>query len=132
MKEETVVSEKTEQIVKLVEELTVLELADLVKIFEDKFGVTAAPAMVAASPAGVAPVAAEVEEKTEFTPVLTGFGANKIQVIKEIRAITGLGLKEAKDLVDQCPNPIKESVTKDEAMDIKKKVEAAGGTVEIK
>ncbi len=132
MKEETVVSEKTEQIVKLVEELTVLELAELVKTFEDKFGVTAAPAMVAASPAGVAPVAAEVEEKTEFTPVLTSFGANKIQVIKEIRAITGLGLKEAKDLVDQCPNPIKESVTKDEAVEIKKKVEAAGGTVEIK
>ncbi|MBN1232286.1 MAG: 50S ribosomal protein L7/L12 [Candidatus Coatesbacteria bacterium] len=124
-------SERTEQIIKLVEEMTVLELADLVKTLEEKFGVTAAPAMVAAAP-GASPTASAAEEKTEFTPVLTGFGANKIQVIKEIRAITGLGLKEAKDLVDNCPNPIKESVTKDEANEIKTKIEAAGGTVEIK
>lgn len=124
-------SERTEQIIKLVEEMTVLELADLVKTLEEKFGVTAAPAMVAAAP-GASPTASAAEEKTEFTPVLTGFGANKIQVIKEIRVITGLGLKEAKDLVDNCPNPIKESVTKDEANEIKTKIEAAGGTVEIK
>ena len=94
---------------------------------------TPAPAAVAAAvPGGAAPSAAAAEEKTEFTVMLTGFGEQKIQVIKEIRAITGLGLKEAKDLVDGVPKPVKEGIAKAEAEDIKKKIEAAGGTVEIK
>jgi large subunit ribosomal protein L7/L12 len=111
---------------------TVLDLNKLVKGIEEKYGVSAqAPVAMAAAPAaaGAAPVA---EEKTEFTVVLTGAGEKKIQVIKEVRAITGLGLKEAKDLVDGAPKPVKEGITKAEADEIKKKLEDAGASVELK
>ena len=121
-------------IAKLVEELsalTVLEAADLAKALEEAWGVSAAAAVaVAAAPAGEA--AAAVEEKTEFDVILTGDGGKKIQVIKEVRAITALGLTEAKTLVESAPKAIKEGVSKTEAEDIKKKIEEAGGTVEIK
>ncbi|MDX9820603.1 MAG: 50S ribosomal protein L7/L12 [Syntrophales bacterium] len=122
-----------EDVIKFIESMTVLELSQLVKELEDKFGVTAAApvAMAAASAAGPAQQAA-AEEKTEFDTILTGFGENKIQVIKVIRQITNLGLKEAKDLVDGVPKPIKEGVSKDEAAEIKKKITEAGGTVDIK
>jgi large subunit ribosomal protein L7/L12 len=121
-----------EDVVKFIEGMTVLELSELVKELEQRFGVTAAaPVAVAAAAAGSAQ-AALVEEKTEFNAILTGFGDQKIQVIKVVRAITGLGLKEAKDMVDGVPKPIKEGVSKDEAADIKKKIEEVGGTVEIK
>ena len=120
-----------EDVVKFIESMTVLELSALVKELEEKFGVSAAAPMVAAvAVAGGAPVAAE--EQTEFNAVLTSFGAEKIQVIKVVRAITSLGLKEAKDLVEGVPQAIKESISKDEAADIKKKIEEVGGTVEIK
>ncbi len=122
-----------EDVVKFIEGMTVLELSELVKELEEKFGVSAAaPVAVAAVGGGAAQQAAPAEEKTEFDAILTGFGDQKIQVIKVVRALTGLGLKEAKDLVDGVPKPIKEGVSKDEAADIKKKVEEAGGTVEIK
>ena len=123
-----------EDVVKFIEGMTVLELSELVKELEEKFGVSAAApvAVAAAAPGGAAAAAAAAEEKTEFTVILTGFGEQKIQVIKEIRAITGLGLNEAKDLVDGVPKPVKEGIPKAEAEDIKKKVEAAGGSVEIK
>ena len=111
--------------------LTVLEAADLAKMLEEKWGVSAA-APVAMMAAGGAAPAAVVEEKTEFNVVLTAAGANKINVIKEVRAITGLGLKEAKDLVEGAPKPFKEGVNKDEADKIKKQLEAAGATVELK
>ncbi len=122
-----------EDVVKFIEGMTVLELSELVKELEQRFGVTAAApvAVAAAVPAG-GEAAAQVEEKTEFDAILTGFGDQKIQVIKVVRAITGLGLKEAKDLVDGVPKPIKEGVSKDEAADIKKKIEEVGGTVEVK
>jgi len=120
-----------EDVVKFIENMTVLELSALVKELEEKFGVSAAaPMMMAAAPGAAA--AAPVEEQTEFNAILTGFGAEKIQVIKVVRAITGLGLKEAKDLVEGVPKPIKEAVSKDEAASIKKKIEEVGGTVEIK
>ncbi|MEI6608368.1 MAG: 50S ribosomal protein L7/L12 [Deltaproteobacteria bacterium] len=120
-----------EDVVKFIESMTVLELSALVKELEEKFGVSAAaPMMAAVAVAGGAPVAAE--EQTEFNAVLTSFGAEKIQVIKVVRAITSLGLKEAKDLVEGVPQAIKESISKDEAADIKKKIEEVGGTVEIK
>jgi large subunit ribosomal protein L7/L12 len=120
-----------EDVVKFIENMTVLELSALVKELEERFGVSAAaPVMMAAAPGAAA--AAPVEEQTEFNAILTGFGAEKIQVIKVVRAITGLGLKEAKDLVEGVPKPIKEAVSKDEAADIKKKIEEVGGTVEIK
>ena len=120
-----------EDVVKFIEGMTVLELSALVKELEEKFGVSAAaPMMAAVAVAGGATAAAE--EKTEFSAVLTGFGAEKIQVIKVVRAITSLGLKEAKDLVEGVPQPIKEGVSKDEAAEIKKKIEEVGGTVEIK
>jgi large subunit ribosomal protein L7/L12 len=122
---------KVEEIMKMVEELTVLELSELVKACEDKFGVTAAAPAVAVAGAPAA-AAEEEEEKTSFEAVLTGVGSNKIAVIKEIRAITELGLKEAKDLVDSAPKTIKENVTKEEAEEIKKKLEAAGAAVELK
>jgi len=120
-----------EDVVSFIEGMTVLELSELVKELEEKFGVSAA-APVAAAPlaAGAAPAAEE--EKTEFDVVLTGFGAQKIQVIKVVRTITSLGLKEAKDLVEGAPKPIKEGVSKDEAEDIKKKIEEVGGTAEVK
>jgi large subunit ribosomal protein L7/L12 len=113
--------------------MTVLELSELVKELEEKFGVSAAApvAMAAAAPAG-SDAAAAAEEKTEFDVILTGFGEQKIQVIKVVRAITGLGLKEAKDLVEGIPKPIKETISKDEAADIKKKIEEVGGTVDVK
>ena len=120
-----------EDFIKMVEGLTVLELHDYVKALEDRFGVTAAaPAVAVAAAAGAAAPAAE--EKTEFDVVLTGFGSNKIQVIKVVREITGLGLKEAKDLVEGVPKPLKEGVAKKDAEELKKKVEEAGGTAEIK
>jgi large subunit ribosomal protein L7/L12 len=122
-----------DDVVKFIEEMTVLELSALVKELEEKFGVSAAaPMMAAIAVPGGAPAAAAAEEKTEFNAILTGFGAEKIQVIKVVRAITGLGLKEAKDLVEGIPKPIKEGISKDEAADIKKKIEEVGGTVEIK
>ncbi|HEY5794615.1 MAG TPA: 50S ribosomal protein L7/L12 [Bosea sp. (in: a-proteobacteria)] len=120
---------------KLVDELsslTVLEAADLAKLLEEKWGVSAAAAVaVAAGPAGAAPAAA-AEEQTEFTVVLAAAGDKKIEVIKEVRAITGLGLKEAKDLVEAAPKPVKESVGKDEAEKLKKQLEAVGAKVELK
>ncbi len=121
-----------DDVVKFIEGMTVLELSALVKELEEKFGVSAAAPMMAAVAAPGAAAAAPAEEKTEFDAVLTGFGAEKIQVIKVVRAITNLGLKEAKDLVEGVPKPIKEGVSKDEAADIKKKIEEVGGTVEIK
>ncbi|HBI47180.1 MAG TPA: 50S ribosomal protein L7/L12 [Smithella sp.] len=120
-----------DDVVKFIEGMTVLELSALVKELEEKFGVSAAAPMMAAVAAPGA-AAAPAEEKTEFDVILTGFGAEKIQVIKVVRAITSLGLKEAKDLVEGVPKPIKEAVSKDEAADIKKKIEEVGGTVEIK
>ncbi len=121
-----------EDVVKFIEGMTVLELSELVKELEQKFGVSAAAPVAMVAAAGGAAQAAQAEEKTEFDAILTGFGDQKIQVIKVVRAITGLGLKEAKDLVDGVPKPIKEAVSKDEAADIKKKIEEVGGTVEIK
>ena len=112
--------------------LTVLEAADLAKALEEAWGVSAAAAVAVAAPAGGGEAAAAVEEKTEFDVILTGDGGKKIQVIKEVRAITNLGLTEAKALVEAAPKAIKEGVNKAEAEDIKAKVEAAGGTVEIK
>lgn len=128
-------STKLEEMVKSIEGLTVLELAELVKKLEEHFGVKAQAAVMAAPVAGGAAAGAPAEaaeEKTAFTVVLTNAGANKIQVIKEIRGITNLGLKEAKDLVEGAPKPVKENVTKEEAADIKKKLETAGATVELK
>jgi large subunit ribosomal protein L7/L12 len=114
-------------------ELTVLEAADLAKALEEKWGVSAAAAVAAAPAAGGgAAAAAPAEEKTEFDVILTGDGGKKINVIKEVRAITGLGLGEAKALVEGAPKPIKEGVNKDEAEKIKKQIEDAGGTVELK
>src|SRR6476620_2008418 len=114
--------------------LTLLEASQLVKGIEEAFGVSAAAAAVAAAPAagGGAAAAAPVEEKTEFTVILTGAGANKINVIKAVREVTSLGLKEAKDLVDGAPKPVKEGVTKEEAATIAKKFTDAGATVEVK
>jgi len=111
---------------------TVLQLAELVKTLEGKWGVSAAAAVAAGPAAGAAAPAAAAEEKTEFTVVLLEAGANKIGAIKEVRAITGLGLKEAKDLVEGAPKPVKEGVNKAEAEEIKKKLEAAGAKVELK
>jgi large subunit ribosomal protein L7/L12 len=113
--------------------LTLLEAASLVKLLEERLGVSAAAASVAAAPAaGAAAAAAPVEEKTEFTVVLNAAGANKINVIKAVREVTSLGLKEAKDLVDGAPKPIKEGITKDEAEAIRKKFTDVGATVEVK
>ena len=120
-----------EQIIDAVAGLTVLELSELIKKFEDKFGVSAA-APVAVMAGGAAPSAAAAEEKTEFNVVLTDGGANKINVIKEVRAITGLGLKEAKDLVEGAPKSVKEGVSKADAETMKKQLEAAGAKVDIK
>lgn len=122
-----------EDVIKYIEGMTVLELAELVKELENKFGVSAAaPVAVAAAGGGAAAGAAAAEEKTEFTVVLASSGEDKIKVIKEVRAVTGLGLKEAKDLVEGAPKTLKEGVSKQEADDIKKKVESAGAKVEIK
>lgn len=120
-----------EEILQAIENMTVLELAELVKAMEEKFGVSAAaPVAVAAAP--VAGGAAPAEEKTEFDVILTSAGDKKIQVIKVVRELTGLGLKEAKDLVDNAPKPVKEGVSKEQAEEIKAKLEEAGGTVELK
>ncbi len=120
-----------EQILEAVEKMTLLEVADLVKAFEEKFGVSAA-APVAVAAGGANAGGAAVEEKTEFDVVLTEAGGNKIAVIKEVRAITGLGLKEAKDLVEGAPKPVKEAVAKEEAEKIKGQLEKAGAKVELK
>ncbi len=120
-----------DQVIDWLSAQTVLELASIVKDLEAKWGVSAAAA-VAAAPAGGGAAAAAVEEKTEFNVVLVEAGANKIGVIKEVRAITGLGLKEAKDLVEAAPKPVKEGASKADAEDIKKKLEAAGAKVELK
>jgi large subunit ribosomal protein L7/L12 len=113
--------------------MTVLDLADFVKAFEEKFGVTAAaPAAAAAAPAAGGPAAPAVEEQTEFTVMLTGAGEKKIQVIKVVRELTGLGLKEAKDLVDGAPKAVKEGVSKEEAAQIRAKLEEQGAAVEVK
>jgi large subunit ribosomal protein L7/L12 len=118
-----------DQVVEFIEKMTVLDLADFVKELEDKFGVSAAAPMAVA--AGAAPAAAE-EEQTEFDVILTAIGDKKIQVIKEVRALTGLGLKEAKAVVDEAPKAVKEKVTKEEAEEVKAKLEEAGATAEIK
>jgi large subunit ribosomal protein L7/L12 len=134
-KKEVKLEGKLADIVKSIEGLTVLELNDLVKGLEDKFGVQAAMPMMAAGAfaQGAGPAAAApAEEKSTFTVVLANAGTNKIQVIKEVRTFTSLGLKEAKDLVDSAPKPVKEGATKEEAEDIKKKLEAAGAKVELK
>ena len=133
-KEGKSVSGKLQTILKTIEELTVLELADLVKALEDKFGVSAAAAAAVAAPAagGAHAGGAAAEEKTSFTVVLASSGDKKIQVIKEIRALTNLGLKEAKDLVEGAPKTVKEGATKEEADKIKKILEEQGAKVEIK
>lgn len=126
-------SERVQKIVEMVKELNLLEAAELVKALEEALGVSAAaaaPVMVAAGAA--APAGAAAEEKTEFSVVLTAVGSNKINVIKAVREVTSLGLKEAKDLVDGAPKPIKEGVNKEEAENIKKKFTEAGATVEVK
>ena len=131
MSDEVKLEGKMAEFVDWIETISVLELSQLVKALEARLGVSAA-APVAAAAAPAAGAAAVAEEKTEFTVELTGAGAQKIAVIKEVRAITGLGLKEAKDLVEGAPKPVKENVAKDEAEKIKKQLEAAGATVTIK
>lgn len=121
-----------DDVIKAVEGMTVLELADLVKDLQEKFGVSGQVAVAAGPAVAAGAGAAAVEEKTAFTVVLAASGANKIAVIKEVRAMTSLGLKEAKDLVDGAPKPIKEGVPKAEAEEMKKKLEAAGAKVELK
>jgi len=126
---------KLEDLIKSIECMSVLELSDLVKALEEKFGVQANMPMMAmpvAGAGGAAGAGVAVEEKSTFTVVLTSAGANKISVIKEVRTMTSLGLKEAKDLVDAAPKPVKEGATKEEAEEMKKKLEAAGATVEVK
>ena len=123
---------KVEELINSIKGLTVLELADLVKALEKEFGISAAAPVAAAAAPTAAPAAAPVEEKTEFTVVLTDIGANKINVIKAVRELTNLGLKESKDLVEGAPKPIKENVNKDEAAAAKAKLEAAGAKVELK
>ena len=123
-------SEKSMQILEEIKTLTILELADLVKALEEVFGVSAAPVAVAGAAAPAA--AAAAEEKTEFDVILASAGDSKLGVIKVVREITGLGLKEAKDLVEGAPKPLKEGVSKEEAEDLKAKLAAAGATVEVK
>ena len=131
-KEEVVVPEKFKTLVSEIEKLSVLDLSELVKVLEEKFGVSAAaPMMMGAAPAAAGEAAA-AEEKSEFDVEVTASGASKINVIKAVREITGLGLKDAKDLVDAAPKVIKEKVTKAEAEDMKKKLETAGATVTLK
>ena len=122
-------SEKTTQILDLIKGLTILELSDLVKAIEEEFGVSATPVAVAGVAAAAAPAA---EEKTEFDVVLANFGAKKLDVIKVVREITGLGLKEAKEMVEGAPKTLKEGASKEDAEALKAKLEAAGATVEIK
>jgi len=125
--------EKLDELIKSIEDMSVLELSDLVKTLEEKFGVSAMPVMAAPAAGAAAGAAAPAaEEKSTFTVVITNAGANKIAVIKEVRTMTSLGLKEAKDLVDAAPKPVKEGVPKEEAEEMKKKLTAAGATVELK
>jgi large subunit ribosomal protein L7/L12 len=128
--EDIKMNEKSAQILEIVKGLTILELADLVKALEEEFGVSAAP--VAAAPVAGAAAAAPVEEKTEFDVILKAAGANKLAVIKAAREITGLGLKEAKDLVESAPKTVKEGVSKEEADKIAEQLKAAGAEVEVK
>ena len=121
-----------EEILSAISELSVLELSDLINGMEEKFGVSAAAAVAVAAPAAAAADADDAEEQTEFDVVLSSFGEKKVPVIKAVRAMTGLGLKEAKDLVESAPVPIKEGVAKDEAEELKKQLEDVGGTVEVK
>jgi len=121
-----------EEILDAIANMTVMEVVELIAAMEEKFGVTAAAAVVAAPAAGGGAEAAAVEEQTEFNVILTAFGENKVNVIKAVRAVTGLGLKEAKDAVEGVPTLLKEGVSKDEAAKLKKDIEEAGGTVEIK
>jgi len=124
---------KVEQVLAVIEGLTILEVAELVKAMETKFGISAAaPVAAAAAPAASSAPAAAVEEKTEFSVILTDIGANKINVIKAVRELTNLGLKESKDLVEAAPKAIKENVNKDDAAAAKAKLEAAGAKVEVK
>ncbi len=125
-------TEKTTQILDLVKGLTILELADLVKALEEEFGVSAAPVAVAGAAGAAAGAAPAAEEKTEFDVILASFGDKKLDVIKAVRGITGLGLKEAKDLVEAAPKAIKEGVSKEEADKVAEELKAAGATVEIK
>ncbi|MHB0979623.1 MAG: 50S ribosomal protein L7/L12 [Thermoleophilia bacterium] len=122
----------SQELIEEIKKMTVLELSEVVKALEEEFGVSAAMPMAMAAAGPAAPAAAEEEEQTEFDVILTSVGEKKIQVIKVVRAVTGLGLKEAKDVVDGAPNPVKQGVTKDEAEDLKKQLEEAGAGVEIK
>jgi len=125
-------SKNVASILDAVKKMTVMELAELVKVLEDEFGVTAAAPVVAAAPGAVAAAPEAAEEKTDFDVMLTQVGSQKIQVIKVVRAITGLGLKEAKELVEGAPSAVKEGAQKDEAEDIKKQLEEVGATIELK
>ena len=125
------VSKQMDEFISYVENLTVLELSKLVKALEERLGVSAAAPAAAAAAPSAAPAAA-VEEQTEFTVILKAFGDNKVGVIKEVRAITGLGLKDAKDLVEAAPKPVKEGVNKEDAQKLKAQLESAGATVELK
>jgi large subunit ribosomal protein L7/L12 len=136
-KEKKTVKEKKgakEKVMELIEKMSVLELSELIKGLEDRFGVQAIsqPVGIAPTAPGAAPQEKKEEEKTDFDVVLMAYGDKKIRVIKEVRAITGLGLKESKDLVDNAPKPIKEKVSKEEAEAIKKKLEESGATIELK
>ena len=121
-----------EELLETIANMTVLEVVELVEAMEEKFGVSAAMTAVAAAPAAAAEAVPEEEEQTEFDVVLTSFGSTKVGVIKAVRALTSLGLKEAKDLVESAPAPIREAVSKDDAEDAKKQLEEAGGSVEIR
>ncbi|MEP6940417.1 MAG: 50S ribosomal protein L7/L12 [Rudaea sp.] len=121
-----------EEIIDAIANLSLIDVTDLVKMMEEKFGVSAAAPVAVAAAGGAAAAAAPVEEKTEFTVVLKATGEKKVEVIKAVRAITGLGLKEAKDLVESAPATVKDAVSKDDAAKFKKEIEAAGATVEVK
>ena len=121
-----------EQVVDFISNMSVLEMSEMVKELEEKFGVSAVAAAAAVPAGGAAPEEAAAEEKNEFDVILTSFGEKKINVIKEIRGITGLGLKEAKEFVESCPKPVKEGILKEEAEEVQKKLEEAGASVEIK
>lgn len=120
------------EILEAISNMSVMEVVDLISAMEEKFGVSAAAAVAAAPVAAAADAGAAAEEKTEFDVVMTSFGSNKVAVIKAVRGITGLGLKEAKDMVEGAPSTVKEAATKDEAADIKKQLEEAGGSAELK
>lgn len=121
-----------EEMLDTIANMSVMDVVELIEAMEEKFGVSAAAPVAVAAPAAGAEAGAEAEEKTEFNVVLTSFGSNKVQVIKSVRSITGLGLKEAKDMVEGVPSPVKEGVSKGEAEDLKKQLEETGASVEIK